>query len=58
MVAPRNVRDAKNFPHARVELVDTCHALRASRSIATRLLNVRRKSMTQARNLFDYLNTR
>jgi hypothetical protein len=38
MVAPRNAQEAETFPHALVELVDTCHALRASGPVALRLL--------------------
>jgi len=38
IVAPRNAQDAEIFPHALIELVDTCHALRASGPIAMRLL--------------------
>jgi Protein of unknown function (DUF2889) len=41
MVAPRNAHDAETFPHALVELVDTCHALRADGPIAMRLLQRR-----------------
>jgi len=38
IVAPRNANDADALPHAFVELVDTCHALRANGPIAQRLL--------------------
>ena len=38
MVAPRNAQDAQAYHRAIADLVDTCHALRASGSIALGML--------------------